>query len=66
MLRRPCLMFSDEPKHFRKEVTIHYHICNGSTRKNESADNLADEVETAVLVCDGHDDANRYKEDCGD
>ena len=40
-----------------------YHICNRSTWKNKSADDLADEVETAVLVCDGHDDADRYKEE---
>ena len=66
MLRRPWLMFSGEPKYFRKEVTIYYHICNRSTRKNESADDLADEVETAVLVRDGHDDADRYKENSGD
>lgn len=42
-----------------------YHICDGSTWENKSADDLADEVETAVLVCDGHDDADGYEEEGG-
>ena len=66
MLRRPSLMFSGELKYFRREVTSPYHICNRSTWKNEPADDLADEVETAVLVCDGHDDADGYKKEGGD
>ena len=47
-------------------MTSSHHICNRSTWKNESADDLADEVETAVLVCDGHDDTDGYEEEGGD
>ena len=66
MLRRPLLMISGGLKDFRGEVASAYHVCDRSAWENKSADDLADEVETAVLVCDGHDDADRYKEEGGD
>lgn len=33
------------------------HVCNGAAREYDAADELADEVDAAVLVGDGHDDA---------
>lgn len=43
-----------------------YHVCDWAARENDATEQLADEVETAVLVGDSHDDTNRYKENAGD
>ena len=42
-----------------------YHVGDWSPGKDDSADELADEVEAAVLVCDGHDDADGYEKEGG-
>ena len=42
-----------------------YHVGNRSTWENNSANELADEVKTAVLIRDCHDDADGYEEDGG-
>lgn len=46
-------------------MTRAYHISDRPPGEDESADDLADEVETAVLICIGHDDADRYEEEGG-
>ena len=43
-----------------------YHVGDGSPGEDDAADELADEVEAAVLVCDGHDDADGDEEEGGD
>ena len=43
-----------------------YHVGDGSAGEDDAADELADEVEAAVLVCNGHDDADGDEEDGGD
>ena len=43
-----------------------HHICNRPPREDYAADELADEVETAVLIRNGHDNAHWYEEDGGD
>ena len=48
-----------------REVSSAYHISNRPPWKNESANDLADEVETAVLIRDSHDDTDRYEEEGG-
>ena len=41
------------------------HVGDGAAGKDDAADQLADEVEARVLVCDGHDDADGdEKEGC--
>lgn len=42
------------------------HIGNRTTGKYDSADQLADEVDAALLVRNGHDNANGNEEDCPD
>lgn len=44
-------------------VCYEYHICNWSTRKYGTTYKLADEINAAVLIGDGHDDTNWDKED---
>ena len=43
-----------------------HHVGYRSSGKYDSADELADKVEAAVLVCDGHDDADGYEKEGGD
>lgn len=43
-----------------------HHICNRPPREDYAADELADEVETAVLIRNGHDNTHWYEEDGGD
>ena len=43
-----------------------HHVGDGSAWEDHAADELADEVEAAVLVCDGHNDADGDEEDGGD
>jgi hypothetical protein len=38
------------------------HVGNRTPREGDTADELADEIEAALLVCDGHDYANGYEE----
>ena len=38
------------------------HVGDGTTREDSAADELTDEVDTTMLVCDGHDDAVRDEE----
>ena len=45
---------------------VPYHVGDGPAWEDYAADELADEVETAVLVRDGHDYADWYEEDGGD
>lgn len=42
------------------------HVCNGAAREGDAADELADEIEAGLLICDGHDDADRDEEDGAD
>lgn len=42
------------------------HVGDGAAGEGDAADELADEVDAAVLVGDGHDDAVRDKEDGAD
>jgi len=42
------------------------HVRDRSTGEYNTADELADEVDAALLVCDGHDDADGDEEDCAD
>ena len=51
---------------FTEGVFEAYHVSDGSPWKDDSADELADDVETAWLICDGHDDADWYEEEGGD
>jgi hypothetical protein len=39
------------------------HVCDGSPWENGTANELTDEVNTAVLICDSHDDADWDEED---
>jgi hypothetical protein len=34
------------------------HVCDWTTWEDSSADKLADQIDAAMLVCDGHDDSN--------
>lgn len=42
------------------------HVRDRAAGKYDATEELADQVETAVLVGDGHDDTNRYEENAGD
>lgn len=44
---------------------IAHHIGDRPPGKDDSADELADEVEAAVLIRNSHDDADRYEKDGG-
>ena len=46
-------------------LTRAHHISNGPPWKDYPADELADEVETALLIRDGHDDADWYEKKGG-
>ena len=48
-----------------KSVNSH-HVGYRPSGKDDSADELADKIETAVLIRDGHDDADWYEEHGGD
>ena len=45
---------------------IAHHVGDRPPGKDNSADELADKIEAAVLIRDGHDDADWYEEDGGD
>lgn len=47
------------------DVTVRHedHVCDGSTWEDSTANELADEVNTTVLICDGHNDADWDEED---
>ena len=42
-----------------------YHVGHRPSGKDDSADELADKVEAAVLVCDSHYDADGYEKESG-
>ena len=42
-----------------KEEEVAYHVCDWSARKDDTTDQLTDEIETTMLICDSHDDADR-------
>ena len=52
----------------RTDVAVGYknHIRYGTTGEYNTANELADEVETAVLIGDGHDDGYGQEHDSGD
>lgn len=39
------------------------HVCDGTTGKDRATNELADEVETTLLIRDSHDDADGNEED---
>lgn len=40
-----------------------YHVGDGTAGEECAADKLTDEIEGRLLICDGHDDADRDEED---
>ena len=42
------------------------HICYRTTRKESTAYKLADKIYAAMLICNRHDNAYGYKEECTD
>ena len=42
------------------------HVGDGASGENGAGDQLADQVNAAVLICDGHDDADGDKENAAD
>ena len=42
------------------------HVGDGSPWKDVTTDQLTDDIKAAMLIRDGHDDANRYKHDSRD
>lgn len=46
-------------------VAVRYknHVCNRPSWENGTTDELTDQVNTAVLICDGHDDADGNEQD---
>ena len=51
-----------------RDIAICYedHVGDRSTWKNSTANELADEIDAAVLICDGHDDADGNEENRAD
>lgn len=39
-------------------ISHEYHVRNRSTREDDAAEELANQIETAMLIGDGHNDAN--------
>ncbi len=52
----------------RADVAIRHkdHVCDRAARKYDTADELADQIQTAMLIRDSHDDANRDEEHASD
>ena len=49
----------------RRNVSVGHedHVCDGAAGEDGSANELADQIDTAMLVGDGHNDANWDEED---